>query len=99
LDEIEFGIKKLEKWKSKYIERNWDEIIKIGSSVLIHHIYSILNLVVKHATHKPCTENLIMDIFKSDHKTNTSNYNTVIIRHILEKFYGINIENNINFWL
>ena len=53
LEDIYFGVKRLENGKAKDIEGYQAEILKIGGHVLIPHIHKIFNQVVKKGFPKP----------------------------------------------
>jgi hypothetical protein len=85
--------------KFKNIDGYHAEILKIGGNILILHTHKLFNLVVKHNIPKPWTQSLIVPIFKSGDKINTSNYRTIMISLILSKLYGNILENKISIWL
>jgi hypothetical protein len=97
LDDIEFGVKRLENGKAKDIEGYQAEIFKIGGPILIPHIHKLFNLVVKKGFPKLWTQSLIVPIFKNGDRNIPSNYRTIMISPILAKLYGIILE--ISLWL
>ena len=53
LDDIEFGVNRLENQKARDIEGYQDEIFKIGGPILILQIHKLFNLSVKQGFAKP----------------------------------------------
>ena len=74
LEDIYFGVKRLENGKAKDIEGYQAEILKNGGHVLIPHIHKLFNQAVKQGFPKPWTKSLIIPIFKSGDTNNPSNY-------------------------
>ena len=99
LEDIDFGVKRLENGKAKDIEGYQVEILKIRGPILIPHIHKIFNQEVKQGFHKPWTQSLIIPIFKSGDTNNPSNHQTIMIIPLLAKLYGIILEKKINNWL
>ena len=99
LDDIELGVKRLAKGKTKDIKGYQAKKIKIRGSILIPHIHKLFNLAVKHGFPKPWTQSLIVPIFKNGDRNIPSNYRTIMISHILAKFYGIIFEKKNSLWL
>ena len=95
LEDIDFGVKRLENGKAKDIEGYQVEILKIGGPILIPHIHKLSNLEAKKGFPKPWTQSLIVPIFKSSNKNNSSNYQTIMISPLLAKLYDIILEKNI----
>ncbi len=87
LEDVEFGINKLTNGKAKFIEGYQAELFKMGKSILIPHLHKILNLAIKHGFPNIWTQSLITPIFKNGDKIFPSNYKTIVISHILAKFY------------
>ena len=54
---------------------------------------------VKQGFPKPWTQSLVIPIFKSGDTNKPSNYQTIMISHLLAKLYGIILEKKINTWL
>jgi hypothetical protein len=99
LDDIEFRVKQLANGKAKDIEGYKDEIFKIRGHIIISHIHKLFNLAIKQGLHKPCTQSLIVPIFKNGDRNIPSNYRTIMIIPILAKLYGIILEKKISLWL
>ena len=55
LEDIDFGVKRLENGKAKDIERYEEEILKFEGPIFIHYTHKIFNLVVKQSFSKPWT--------------------------------------------
>ena len=68
------------------------EILKIGGPIFISHIHKLVNLAIKQGFPTPWTQRIIIPIFKSGDKNDPSNYETIMIRHLLAKLYGIILE-------
>jgi hypothetical protein len=88
-----------ENMRAKDIEGYQAKILNIGGPMLIPHIHELFNLVVKHGFPKTWTQSLVVPIFKSGDRSNSSTYMTIIISHILAKLYIIILEKKINIWL
>ena len=71
-------------------------ILKIGGFVLIPHIHKLSNLAVKQGFPTPWTQSLIISIFKSGDKNDSSNYRIIMISPLLATLYGIILEKKIN---
>ena len=71
----------------------------MGRSVLISHLHTLLNLVIKHGFPKLWTQSLIVPIFKNGDKSVPSNYKIIMINHILAKLYGLILERSLDFGL
>jgi hypothetical protein len=99
IEDINFGVKRLSKGNNKDIEGYQDEILKIGGLILIPHIHKIFNLAIQQGFPKPWNQSLIVPIFKSEDKSNPSNYRNIMISPILTKLYGIVLENKIGSWI
>jgi len=92
LEEIDFGLNRLENGKTKDTEGYQAEILNIGGPVLIPHIYKLFNQAVKQGFPKPWTESLIIPIFKSVDTNNPSNYRTIMINPLLARLYGLKVK-------
>ena len=99
LEDIDFGVKRLENGKDKEIEGYQAEILKIGGHVLSPYIHKLFTVVVKQVFPTPWTQSLIIPIFKSADKNDPSNYRTIMISPLLAKLYGIILEKKINEWI
>ena len=89
LEDIDFWVKRLANGKSKDIEGCQAEILKIGRPILIPHIYKLFSLAVKKGFPTPWNQSLIIPIFKSGDKKDSSNYQTIMIIPLSSKLYGI----------
>ena len=65
LEDIDFGVKRLENGKAKDVEGYQEEI---GGPVLNPHIHKLFNQAVKKGFPNPWTQGLIIPIFKSGDK-------------------------------
>jgi hypothetical protein len=65
LHDIEFGVKRLAKWKGNDIERCQLEILKFGGYIFIPHIHKLFNIVIKERFSKHWTKSLIAPIFRN----------------------------------
>ena len=98
LEDIECGINKLANGECKDIEGYQDQIFKMGRSILIPHLYKLLNLVANHGFPTIWMQSLIVPILKNGEKSIPSNYMTIMISHILAKLYALILENKLSLW-
>jgi hypothetical protein len=53
IEDIEFWVKRLAKWKSRDIKGHQDEILKNGGPILIPHMHEFFNLAMSGASLNP----------------------------------------------